>query len=233
MAGGGAGVDRCEGVGGSLAAVTGGMSSGEPSKSGAAAVECPSEEDWEYDGEEDGGRMDLGAGGSGSHGISASVGEGGRRESSLQGTRAGTALRRRRACHPAAPPAEAKPRGPKDGGERQKKQTAPGGRKFNKKRDQAAPQPQEDLQFAHGNDAPPMLSICLAFVLTIVGTVFACHGYRQLHTAEHRLYSSLPQLILAALCLIPGVFHLAILALVVWGVPGYSYDMIASYGEKS
>eukprot|EP00439_Symbiodinium_sp_Y106_P028399 s763_g3.t1 len=73
----------------------------------------------------------------------------------------------------------------------------------------------------------PMKELGLAVLLFIVGTVCLLCGANVFFRVS--LWESLPFNVLGGLCFIPGAYHTFIFVMIFKKVPGYSFDMIATF----
>mmetsp|Transcript_128309 Transcript_128309/g.304631 ORF Transcript_128309/g.304631 Transcript_128309/m.304631 type:complete len:98 (-) Transcript_128309:28-321(-) len=93
------------------------------------------------------------------------------------------------------------------------------------------------VKYANFHQEPPALrppkvpikELLLAVVLFIVGTVCLLCGANVFFKTS--LQESMPFNLLGGLCFIPGAYHTFIFIMIFKKVPGYSYDMIATYSN--
>eukprot|EP00440_Ansanella_granifera_P036425 gb/GFBE01039524.1/.p1 GENE.gb/GFBE01039524.1/~~gb/GFBE01039524.1/.p1 ORF type:complete len:107 (+),score=20.99 gb/GFBE01039524.1/:1-321(+) len=75
----------------------------------------------------------------------------------------------------------------------------------------------------------PVKELLLALVLFVVGVVCLLCGANVFFRTS--LYEAMPLNLIGGLCFIPGAYHSFIFLMVFKKVPGYSYDMIATYAN--
>mmetsp|Transcript_21391 Transcript_21391/g.24859 ORF Transcript_21391/g.24859 Transcript_21391/m.24859 type:complete len:109 (+) Transcript_21391:45-371(+) len=88
---------------------------------------------------------------------------------------------------------------------------------------------EEDPQPLNPKGKKPWKTILISVFLTIVGAVFLYTGYARYN--DHTFTELLPFFLMAALLLIPGLYHVVLIAIVAFGVEGYSYDMLPNLDD--